>query len=218
MKRSKVDAVAQDETPRDGESFLQRFNRRKIEARDRVDRSAPVVAEPTGDADMSGQPPDDESAAEQTSELTDADMPPLESLDESSDYSGFLSGKVSEGLRRAALRKLFHSSQFNVISELDEYAEDFTTFEALGDIVTADMRHQIEVEARKKAEALKQAMMDETTEDDADADLEASAADDAVVPTEQATEADLKRITEADDPGGERLTQASPIREEPHAD
>jgi hypothetical protein len=88
-------------------------------------------------------------------------MPPLETLTADSDYSGFLSPKVSESLRRAALRRLFHGSAFNVIDELDDYAEDFTTFEALGDIVTADMRHQIEVEARKQAAAVKQALLDE---------------------------------------------------------
>ena len=81
-------------------------------------------------------------------------MPPLASLNEDSDYAGFLSEKVSESLRRAALRKLFHSSAFRVIDDLDDYAEDFTTFEALGDIVTADMRHQQEIEAQREAERL----------------------------------------------------------------
>ena len=93
-------------------------------------------------------------------ELTDVDMPPLESLSADSDFTGFLSPKVSETLRRAALRKLFHGSTFNVIDELDDYAEDFTTFEVLGDIVTADMRHQLELEAKKQAEAAKRALLD----------------------------------------------------------
>ena len=92
--------------------------------------------------------------SESIPELTDADLPPLESLDADSDYTGFLSTKVSEGIRRAALRKLFHTDQFNVIDELDEYAEDFTTFAALGDVVTSDMRHQMEIEARRMAERL----------------------------------------------------------------
>ncbi|MCU7906540.1 MAG: DUF3306 domain-containing protein [Candidatus Thiodiazotropha sp. (ex Epidulcina cf. delphinae)] len=84
---------------------------------------------------------------------TDADMPPLESLDEGSDYSGFLSPKVSEQLRRLALRKLFHSAAFNVCDELDDYAEDFTRFEKLGEVMTADLRHRLEQEARKRQES-----------------------------------------------------------------
>jgi hypothetical protein len=75
---------------------------------------------------------------------TDADMPPLESLNEDSDYSVFFSSKVSEGLRRIALRKLFGSSKFNLRDGLDDYDEDFRSFKALGDILTSDMRHHIE--------------------------------------------------------------------------
>ncbi|MCU7801607.1 MAG: DUF3306 domain-containing protein [Candidatus Thiodiazotropha sp. (ex Lucinoma borealis)] len=86
-------------------------------------------------------------------QLTDADMPPLESLDEGSDYSGFLSPKVSEQLRQLALRKLFHSAAFNVCDGLDDYAEDFTSFEKLGDLMTADLRHRLEQEARKRQQS-----------------------------------------------------------------
>lgn len=80
----------------------------------------------------------------------DEDMPPLESLDENSDYSGFLSPKVSDPLRKLALRKLFHSAGFNVCDGLDDYDEDFTRFEKLGDVMTADLRHRLEREARKQ--------------------------------------------------------------------
>ncbi|MCG7899843.1 MAG: DUF3306 domain-containing protein [Candidatus Thiodiazotropha weberae] len=82
----------------------------------------------------------------------DEDMPPLESLNDSSDYSGFLSPKVSEPLRKMALRKLFHGTDFNLCDGLDDYAEDFTTFEALGDVITADLRHQLELQEQKEAE------------------------------------------------------------------
>lgn len=84
--------------------------------------------------------------------LTDEDMPPIKSLTEDSDYSGFMSSGVSDELRNLALRKLFTAPQFNIRDGLDEYDEDFTSFEKLGDIVTSDMKHQLEVEARKKLE------------------------------------------------------------------
>lgn len=84
----------------------------------------------------------------------DADMPSLDSLGEDSDYAGFLSPRVSEGLRRAALRKLFHLPHFNVTDGLDDYAEDYRTFEALGDIVTADMRHRMELAQERLEEAM----------------------------------------------------------------
>lgn len=85
--------------------------------------------------------------------LTDADMPALESLDEHSDYSGFLSPGVSEKLRRRAMRKLFTAAVFNVRDGLDDYDEDFTQFEGLGDMVTSDMKHQAEVAEKRRLEA-----------------------------------------------------------------
>ncbi|HSN70049.1 MAG TPA: DUF3306 domain-containing protein, partial [Steroidobacteraceae bacterium] len=56
-------------------------------------------------------------------------------------------------VRRAALRKLFASAKFNVCDGLDVYCRDYTQFEPLGDIVTADMRFHME-RAAKLAAAL----------------------------------------------------------------
>ncbi len=88
--------------------------------------------------------------------LTDEDMPDIESLTPESDYTGFLSPGVSDKLRKLALRKLFQHEVFNIRDGLDEYDDDFTRFEKLGDIVTSDMRHQLELEAKRKAEQLLQ--------------------------------------------------------------
>ena len=162
MKDGPFEPHADDDTPRPGESFLQRFHRRKSEARN---TPLPPVDPPATDPLAAQADALTVTEIEAPPELTDADMPPLETLSAESDYTGFLSPKVSEGLRRAALRKLFQSPEFNVIDELDDYAEDFTSFKALGDIVTSDMRHLIEVEARKQAEALKQALLDDEKQD-----------------------------------------------------
>jgi ferredoxin len=43
-----------------------------------------------------------------------------------------------------ALRKWFHSSVFNSSDGLDDYDQDFNTFQPLKDILTADMRHHME--------------------------------------------------------------------------
>lgn len=93
--------------------------------------------------------------AEEAALPTDEDMPPIDSLTVDSDFTGFMSPKVSETLRRLALRKLFHSKEFNICDGLDDYDGDYTSFAKLGSIITADMKHQMEVEARKKLEAMK---------------------------------------------------------------
>ncbi len=137
-----------DTADRDGEDFLQRWSRRKSEAEAGVadePGSAPLEGEKETEA---GQPVEEPPRPE----LTDADMPSLESLHGDSDVSAFLSPGVSEDLRRSALRKLFHSPKFNVCDGLDDYCDDFTNFPALGDIVTADMRHQMMRKLERLAE------------------------------------------------------------------
>jgi len=119
------------------EGFLSRWSSRKLAANETSELST---------VESESQPSIDEGQLP-----TDADMPPVESLAESSDYTGFLSPKVSEELRRLALRKLFKGAVFNTCDGLDDYDEDFTTFSKLGDLITSDMRFQAE-EAAKKLE------------------------------------------------------------------
>lgn len=126
----------------DGEGFLSRWSRRKHESR------APTVAVPT----VSSQTPAPMKAESRTP-VTDTDLPPLESLDENSDFSAFLSPGVSEALRRRALRKLFASAKFQVRDGLDDYDEDYRNFESLGDTLTANMRYRAQVEAERLARA-----------------------------------------------------------------
>ncbi len=90
----------------------------------------------------------------QAPELTDGDMPILDSIDENTDMSGFFSPKVTRAVKKAALRKFFHSPVFNIVDGLDDYDEDFRNFEALGDIVTSDMRGMMEREAERAREAV----------------------------------------------------------------
>lgn len=125
------------------EPFLARWSRRKQEAREQA-QAAPG-AEPAAEAAPAGPAEGAPLQQEPTPPvLTDADMPPIESLTDDADYSGFLSAGVSEVLRRKALRRLFSSPKFNVTDGLDDFAEDYTQFAPLGDVVTADMRHRME--------------------------------------------------------------------------
>lgn len=132
--------------PEDGEleqGFLARWSQRKLQTERLAPPQTEVLAPP-----LAAEAEDSEISV---AALTDADMPPVESLGEASDYRGFLSPKVSEALRKAALRKLFSQSRFNAVDGLDDYAEDFTRFEPLGDLVTHEMRRVLE-RARKALE------------------------------------------------------------------
>jgi Protein of unknown function (DUF3306) len=116
------------------EGLLTRWSRRKHEAN-------ADLADPEIDKEALAIPVVLEDAEENLPE--DSDMPALETLDEDSDYSGFMSPKVSDGLRTLALRQLFRGSMFNIRDGLDDYDDDFTQFAKLGDVVTAEMRRQM---------------------------------------------------------------------------
>lgn len=120
------------------ENFLVRWSRRKS--------AQPEEAAPSA--------PDTTKAPEPVAHPETPPLPPLESLDASSDYSGFLSPEVDDELQRLALRKLFGTAGFHVRDGLDDYDEDYRSFESLGDIVTAEMRHRVEHELQREADAL----------------------------------------------------------------
>lgn len=127
--------------------FLGRWARRKEQVR----RGERPEEEPAGDGPAErevGQP----AAAEESeaAPLTDADMPDLDTLRPDSDVSPFFSPGVSEELRHKALRRLFHTSRFNVKDGLDDYDDDYRAHQPLGDIVTRDMRRQQERLAERR--------------------------------------------------------------------
>ena len=134
------------------ESVLSRWSRRKMEA----DQLGAAIEEsmPLDRGDAVTLSVAEEVDAVEKPVLTDADMPDIETLSEDSDFSGFMSSGVSDELRNLALRKLFKAPVFNIRDGLDEYDEDYTSFEKLGDIVTCDMKHQIDMQEQKLREAL----------------------------------------------------------------
>lgn len=125
----------------EAESRISRWSRRKQASRVVQDETDKLVATASMEPEAEEQSPP---------QLTDEDMPSLETLTGESDYTGFLSPKVSDELRKLALRKLFHGSQFNICDGLDDYDEDFTKFAKLGDVITAEMRQRAELEALRK--------------------------------------------------------------------
>lgn len=96
-------------------------------------------------------------------------IPDIESLGQDSNLEEFFSEQVCDALRKSALRKVFRFGKFNVCDGLDDYAEDYTNFEPLGNLITADLRLRLE---RERVAAL--AALDEAqTEPQVDSQVEA---------------------------------------------
>jgi hypothetical protein len=153
----------------ESEGALRRWSRRKHEARVAAQRE-PAALDPA----KAQVPAPSEKSSERIP--TDADMPPLETLDESSDYSPFMSPGVSDALRQAALRRLFRSPQMNVLCELEGEFYDTRGLTPLGNIVTYDMRAALEREMEKAKSDAKEKIRDDLTDAKAsDGATEASA-------------------------------------------
>ena len=136
------------------EGLLRRWSRRKAQERQETP-PAPADAETTGATESSApeNPPD-------IPVLTDADMPPIESLDKDSDYRPFLSPGVSEALRTRALRRLFHSGLFNERCPLESEYYDCHGYEPLGSVITHEMREEMERAAAALKDQARQAVFE----------------------------------------------------------
>lgn len=98
------------------ENFLSRWSRRKL---------SPPATQPVMPATPSEPPPA---------------LPSLQSVTFESDFTAFMHAKVDEGVRRAALRKLFGDPRFNVMDGLDIYIDDYS----IEDPIPAGMLEQLQ--------------------------------------------------------------------------
>jgi uncharacterized protein DUF3306 len=146
--------MAEDKAP-----FLSRWSRRKLEV-----AKAPAAAAPAAAADAPV-------------------LPALDSLTFESDFTAFMHAKVDEGVKRAALKKLFSDPRFNVMDGLDTYIDDYTKNEGISEEMLKTLKHsrttlfgqptaeerQAEAKAEAQAEARAQpAPAEARKEDDGD--------------------------------------------------
>ena len=158
---------------RDEDSFLARWSRRKHEAEhgpsteESEEAATPVDADPQAPA---ADPVDDEASASAPHtdsadvEAAEADLPHPDTLDRDSDFSVYLTKRVSSAFRRAAMRRLFSAPEFNVRDGLDDYDDDYTQFQSLGNTVTAHMRHHTERLRQREQDKAEQAERDAEAE------------------------------------------------------
>ena len=117
--------MSESSAPED-RGFLSRWSRRKLQTgTDSVPAAEPVSPAPDKDEELA-------AVSEPIAALADDQSPPptldeLQALDHTADLTRFIAKDVDEGVRRAALRKLFADPQFNVMDGLDTYIDDYNT-------------------------------------------------------------------------------------------
>ena len=131
-----ADGQSADHRTTDAGSFLQRWSRRKQAVQAGVvptetaaegatqiaaiDPQRAAQASPSRNADPGADPSAD-------ADTKHTELPSLDSLQGlQSDYLDFMQPKVTQQLKRAALKKLFADPHFNVIDRFEAYSEDYT--------------------------------------------------------------------------------------------
>src|SRR2546425_7007015 len=110
-----------------------------------------------------------ESAAQKpVAPETPPQLPPLDSLTFESDFKAFMHSKVEEGVKRAALKKLFSDPRFNVMDGLDTYVDDYTKAEPISEELLARLEHARQTLLVPKQEEEEKTAEKEQPEDDVD--------------------------------------------------
>ncbi len=127
--------------------FLSRWSRRKLAAAVQQavqpDPGSTVAAEVAGSAGAV-EPAAQGSVVEPVSPPSaspEAQLPPVEGLSLSSDFTAFLKEEVSEALRRKALQKLFSDPHFNRMDGLDIYIDDYSQPDPIPPEMMAKLQH-----------------------------------------------------------------------------
>lgn len=130
--------------------FLSRWSRRKLAAAvqaapERDPASAATAPAVPGDAgaESVGRAAPEAGAvrAAAPTASAEAQLPPVESLSLSSDFTAFLKEEVSEALRRKALHKLFSDPHFNQMDGLDIYIDDYSQPDPIPPEAMAKLQH-----------------------------------------------------------------------------
>ncbi|HIF9481315.1 TPA: DUF3306 domain-containing protein [Photobacterium damselae] len=76
----------------------------------------------------------------EVAETEDLTLSDVDKVTFESGAASFLKQGVDKAVKKAALRKLFHSSEYNYISDMDDCTEDFSQLETLSDKVKGELR------------------------------------------------------------------------------
>lgn len=193
--------------------FLSRWSSRKLDAREKQEAPAPETDDPAS----TEAPP---FTPEELETLSDAELcerlelPDPASLEKGDDFSAFLNDQVPERLKRVALRRLWRTDPvLACVDGLNDYDEDFTSAEAVGDAVRTMYRVgkgylQPEGEAEPGV----------APEDAAIAPADDEPGQDVAAQKESAPEADSTALSVQDDQDGQPATSTHTVDAEPESD
>lgn len=113
------------------ESVLARWSRRKLDKQAAAEHEKALIEQPDPEPEAEPVPISEQQEVDET------ELPIWQQLD------------VDPEVKKAALSRLFHQPEFNVVDRMNEYDEDFTSFAGLGSIVTHEMKRMLKLAEQK---------------------------------------------------------------------
>jgi hypothetical protein len=124
--------MSRNEARDDG--FLARWSRRKLSARDESAPAEPAALAPesvVAPVEPVVAPAEPVAPPAQTVAAPPPTLEDVAALTRDADFSRFVAPGVDDGVKRAALRKLFSDPHFNVMDGLDTYIDDYNKADPL---------------------------------------------------------------------------------------
>ncbi|MDO9088898.1 MAG: DUF3306 domain-containing protein [Burkholderiaceae bacterium] len=134
----------------EGEGFLGRWSRRKIQVREGVEPLEPPVADPVAPLAGSGAglsaaetpgaaPGPAAKAADPAPQIPAPTLEDAQALTPQSDFKPFIARGVAPEVRNTAMKKLFADPHYNVMDRLDTYIDDYSNPEPLPESMLRQM-------------------------------------------------------------------------------
>ncbi len=142
-----------------GSNFIQRWSKNKSESQSEATEStlqAEVVDTFSNDTVI------EESVDNECQPLPS--MSDVDSLESHSSLAGFLAKGVEKSIKKAAMKKIFLSSDFNVLDGLTDYDQDFSSVGSLPAEVAQNLRKWIKEEEEIEPQSVTEPLMEENDE------------------------------------------------------
>ncbi|ELA9290031.1 DUF3306 domain-containing protein [Vibrio parahaemolyticus] len=122
-------------------SFLSRWSKRKLEKSSQHDEEITPIAETEQSEDcVTALSNADESSVNEVSQSPDITASVETEKPEEMSVAQLLVSEASESVKKAALRKMFLSEEFNVRDGLDDYDDDYSNLKSLSKDVAETLR------------------------------------------------------------------------------
>lgn len=119
-------------------SFLQRWSKNKSESQ--IEQGQHIEKTENDTPQLSADKVEDSVTEESDIELTMSDV---DTLDGNSSISAFMTEGVEKSIKKAALKKIFLSDEFNVVDGLNDYDHDYASVGSLPSEIAQTLRQWI---------------------------------------------------------------------------